>query len=596
MGKITLKSVYRTHTCNELGAKDIGSEVKLSGWIQRKRDLGGVIFVDLRDHYGITQLVFSEANREQIQDIRTESVIQVSGVVKQREVANQKITTGEIEVHCSSLEVLGPAQMLPFQIAEDDNAPETTRLKYRYLDLRREKLHKNIVLRSNVIRAMREIMQDLGFLELQTPILTSSSPEGARDFLVPSRFHPGKFFALPQAPQQFKQLLMVSGFDRYFQIAPCFRDEDPRADRSPGEFYQLDIEMAFADQEDVFSVVETCLDEVFARFSKNTFTRKPFPRISFADSMAWYGTDKPDLRVSVKLQDVTTLFKQSHFKVFASEIANGGQIIALPFTVEAAPSRKFFDNTVAEFKDLCGKGLAYLIFENGECRGSISKFVSEEEVQALKTELQFKEDGVTVIFLAAGVAKDILPSLGKLRVDLGKHFDQMERDIFKFCWITDFPMYVPDEETGAVTFSHNPFSMPQGGMKALEEQDPFTILAYQYDVVCNGFELSSGAIRNHRPDIMYKAFEIAGYSQKVVDEKFGAMINAFKFGAPPHGGIAPGIDRIVMLLAGEQTIREVIAYPMAQTVEDLMMGAPSVVSEKQLRDVHIQLAPIKEGS
>jgi len=585
---VKLSSSFRTHTCNELRLKNVGAEVILSGWVHRKRNLGGVVFVDLRDHYGITQVVFSDDMLAVIQDVRLESVIKVSGKVQKRE-SSSKIETGDIEIRCEKMEVLSTAQILPFQVADDDNAPETTRLKYRFLELRREKLHKNIVLRSNVVKAMREIMQAQGFTELQTPILTSSSPEGARDFLVPSRFHPGKFFALPQAPQQFKQLLMVSGFDRYFQIAPCFRDENPRADRSPGEFYQLDIELAFADQEDVFNAVENCIDELFARFSKKPFTRKPFPRISFADSMSWYGNDKPDLRVNVKLQNVTDIFKATEFKVFASELAEHGEIIALPFVVDTVPSRKFFDETVAKFKDACGKGLGYLIFENGVARGGLSKFVSENELAALKTNLVIPTNGCAVVFLAAGKAKEILPVLGKFRVELAVHFGQIEEDVYRFCWITDFPMYAPDEETGAVTFNHNPFSMPQGGLEALETMDPFDILAYQYDLVCNGIELSSGAIRNHRPDIMYKAFQLAGYDRETVDEKFGGMIQAFKFGAPPHGGIAPGVDRIVMLLADESTIRDVIAFPMAQTVEDLMMGAPSEVLAEQLKELHIQI-------
>ena len=586
--EVNLASEYRSHTRGELRVEDTGKTVTLSGWVQKKRDLGGLIFVDLRDHYGITQVVFADEMRSKIQDVRLESVIKVHGKVSERTgtMINHTMETGSVEILCDSIEVLSDAEILPFQVAEDDNAPETTRLKYRFLELRRKELHENIILRSKVIQAMREIMQRQGFMEIQTPILTSSSPEGARDFLVPSRFYPGKFFALPQAPQQFKQLLMVSGFDRYFQIAPCFRDEAPRADRSPGEFYQLDIEMSYVGQEEVFHAVEVCIDELFSRFSKWPHNETPFPRISFADSMAWYGNDKPDLRVAVKMQDLGDVFAKSSFKVFSEALERGDKIIALPYAVESAPSRKFFDDTIAKFKEASGYGLAYLCFDAETVKGSIAKFVSEEELKVLRD--RYLENGkTTVIFFAAGKASEIRPPLGKLRVELGEAFGQLKREEFKFCWITDFPMYETDEETGQTVFSHNPFSMPQGGMEALETKDPLTILAYQYDLVCNGIELSSGAIRNHRPDIMYKAFEIAGYPKETVDEKFGGMIKAFKFGAPPHGGIAPGVDRIVMLLADKPTIRDVITFPMAQTVEDLMMGAPSTVTQQQLDDLHI---------
>ncbi len=588
--EVNLASEYRTHTCGELRVEDTGKIVTLSGWVQKKRNLGGLVFVDLRDHYGITQVVFADDMREQIQDVRLESVIKVTGKVSERTgtMINHTMDTGRVEVICDKIEVLSEAEILPFQIAEDDNAPETTRLKYRFLELRRKELHENIILRSKVIQAMREIMQRQGFMEIQTPILTSSSPEGARDFLVPSRFYPGKFFALPQAPQQFKQLLMVSGFDRYFQIAPCFRDEAPRADRSPGEFYQLDIEMSYVGQEEVFKAVEVCIDELFSRFSKWPHNETPFPRISFADSMAWYGNDKPDLRVAVKMQDLGDVFAKSSFKVFSEALEKGEKIIALPYAVENAPSRKFFDDTIAKFKEASGYGLAYLCFDAESVKGSIAKFVSEDELKVLRE--RYLENGkTTVIFFAAGKAAEIRPPLGKLRVELGEAFGQLKREEFKFCWITDFPMFETDEETGQTVFSHNPFSMPQGGMEALETKDPLTILAYQYDLVCNGIELSSGAIRNHRPDIMYKAFEIAGYPKETVDEKFGGMIKAFKFGAPPHGGIAPGVDRIVMLLADKPTIRDVITFPMAQTVEDLMMGAPSTVTKQQLDDLHIEI-------
>jgi len=590
-----LHSVYRSHVCSELRVENVGQEVTLSGWVHRKRDHGGVVFVDLRDHYGMTQVVFSGEGREKIQQVRPESVIRVHGTVVRRaaDMVNPKIVTGEIEVHTSDLELLSPAQVLPFQIAEDDNAPETARLRYRFLDLRRERLHANVVLRAQVIAALRDIMQRLGFMEVQTPILTSSSPEGARDFLVPSRFHPGKFFALPQAPQQFKQLLMVAGFDRYFQIAPCFRDEDPRADRSPGEFYQLDLEMSFVEQDDVFEAVEQCFGELFGRFSKWPVSATPFPRVKYADAMQWYGTDKPDLRVPVKMVDVSDLFRDTEFKVFRSELERRGALMALPFKVDVLPPRKFFDDTVENFKKASGRGLGYVIFDADGHKGTIAKFMSEAEVSGLRQAVA--AEGITIVFLAAGPAAQILPPLARFRVEIADYLGQAEREAFRFCWITDFPMYERDEKTGQIVFSHNPFSMPQGGMQALEERDPLSILAWQYDLVCNGVELSSGAIRNHRPDIMYKAFEIAGYAKETVDRKFGGMIRAFNFGAPPHGGIAPGVDRIVMLLAGEKTIREVIAFPMAQSVEDLMMGAPSEVSHEQLAEVHIEVKlPEKE--
>jgi aspartyl-tRNA synthetase len=583
-----LRSVYRTHTAAQLRASDEGSSVTLSGWILRKRDHGGVVFVDLRDNYGVTQIVFNEAGRAAIQDVRVESVITVSGKVVRRDASlvNPKIDTGEVEVHCAEVTVLTTADVLPFQIAEDDKAPEPTRLTYRMLDLRREKLHENILLRSRVIRKIREVMHSLGFNEFQTPILTSSSPEGARDFLVPSRFHPGRFFALPQAPQQFKQLLMVAGFDRYFQIAPCFRDEDPRADRSPGEFYQLDMEMSFVEQEDVFSVGEQLFNEVFPSFTKEYVTPIPFPRIPYDEALQTFGSDKPDFRNPLRIKDVGTVFTDTTFQVFQRVLADSGSIFAIPLPAGQIPARKYFDDTTTFFTQLSGQGIAYLICEDGGWRGSITKFVTPEQQVQLKESL-----GLTngqVVFLGAGKPKEILPHLGRLRTKLGEDLSLLSAG-YHFCWVTDFPMYERDEDSGQIVFSHNPFSMPQGGFAALTDQDPLTIKAYQYDIVCNGYELSSGAIRNHQPELMYKAFAIAGYDQSVVDEKFGGMIRAFKFGAPPHGGMAPGIDRIVMLLAGESAIRDVIAFPMAQSVEDLMMGAPSSVSEKQLRETHIRV-------
>lgn len=583
-----LRSVYRSHTCAELRASHAGSAVTLSGWVLRKRDHGGVVFVDLRDNYGVTQVVFDETGREKVQDIRIESVIQVKGkvVVRDPSLVNAKLPTGEIEIHCTDIELLSAADVLPFLIAEDDNAPEVTRLTFRMLELRRDKVHENILLRSRVIRKIRELMHSFNFNEFQTPILTSSSPEGARDFLVPSRFHPGKFFALPQAPQQFKQLLMVAGFDRYFQIAPCFRDEDPRADRSPGEFYQLDIEMSFVEQEDVFQLGEKLFAQLFPAFTESYVTPLPFPRIPYHTAMTKYGSDKPDLRNPLLIEDVSDVFANTSFQVFQKVLADKGGIYAIVTPPGEVPARKYFDDTVNFFTQLTGKGLAYLICEDAAWRGSVIKFVSPEEQGKLREKLNLQNG--QVIYLGAGKPSETLPALGKLRSKLGED-GKLLAPGYHFCWVTDFPMYERDEESGQIVFSHNPFSMPQGGLQALLEKDPLTINAYQYDIVCNGYELSSGAIRNHQPELMYKAFEIAGYSREVVDEKFGGMIKAFKFGAPPHGGFAPGIDRVVMLLANENAIRDVIAFPMAQSVEDLMMGAPSTVSEKQLREAHIRV-------
>jgi aspartyl-tRNA synthetase len=583
-----LSSIYRTHTCQELRASDAGGTATLSGWVLRKRDHGGVVFVDLRDNYGQTQVVFNSAGLAEIQDIRVESVLRVTGVVKQRDPAmvNTKIETGEIELHCTELELLSASDVLPFQIAEDDKAPEPTRLAYRFLDLRRDTVHENILLRSQVIQKIRERMWAMGFNEFQTPILTSSSPEGARDFLVPSRFHPGKFFALPQAPQQFKQLLMVSGFDRYFQIAPCFRDEDPRADRSPGEFYQLDIEMSFVEQEDIFKLGEQLLHDVFKTFAKDTVTQVPFPRITYHESMNTFGSDKPDYRNPLRISNVTTVFESSSFQVFQKVIADGGGIFAIPMPKMTTPPRKFFDDTIELFKKWSGQGLAYIIVEEAGWKGTVAKFFSPEEQAGLTQQLKL-EPG-QFVFFGAGKPKQVLPHLGRLRTKLGEDFSLLSGG-YHFCWVIDFPMYEWDEDLKQIVFSHNPFSMPQGGLDALNSQDPLDIRAYQYDIVCNGYELSSGAIRNHKPEIMYRAFELAGYTQEQVDDKFGGMIKAFKFGAPPHGGFAPGIDRIVMLLAQENAIRDVIAFPMAQSVEDLLMGAPSVPSEKALKDVHIRV-------
>jgi aspartyl-tRNA synthetase len=583
-----LASTYRTLTCGELRSSHAGQTVTLSGWILRKRDHGGLVFVDLRDNYGQTQVVFNEVGVEEIQSVRVESVIKVTGIVKQRDAAmvNPKIETGEVELHCTSIQVLSSADVLPFMIAEDDKAPEPTRLTYRFLDLRKEKVHENILLRSSVIRKIRELMHGMGFHEFQTPILTSSSPEGARDFLVPSRFHPGKFFALPQAPQQFKQLLMVAGFDRYFQIAPCFRDEDPRADRSPGEFYQCDIEMSFVEQEDVFKVGEHLLSTLFQTFAKDTVTPAPFVRFTYEDSLNTFGSDKPDLRNPLRIKNVSEAFQGTEFQVFKNVLADKGNIHAIALPKMTAPPRKYFDDTIELFKKWSGQGVAYIIVEAAGWRGSIAKFFSAEEQSKLNQMLNLEAG--QVVFFGAGKSKQLLPHLGRLLAKLADDYN-LRTGGYHFCWVYDYPMYEWDEDLRQIAFSHNPFSMPQGGMKAICEQDPLEIKAFQYDIVCNGYELSSGAIRNHEPEIMYKAFEIAGYSRADVDEKFGGMIRAFKFGAPPHGGFAPGIDRIVMLLAQEQAIRDVIAFPMAQSVEDLMMGAPGIPSERALREVHIKV-------
>ncbi|MFH1969610.1 MAG: aspartate--tRNA ligase, partial [Verrucomicrobiota bacterium] len=482
-----------------------------------------------------------------------------------------------------------PAAKLPLQIDTDEDGPEDTRLKYRYLDLRRDRIHRNILQRARVIAFIRQRMQALGFQEFQTPILTSSSPEGARDYLVPSRVHPGKFYALPQAPQQFKQLLMVAGFDRYFQIAPCFRDEDARADRSPGEFYQLDIEMSFVTQDDVFAVVEDVLSNVFQTFSKKPFNAPPFARIPYAEAMLKYGTDKPDLRIPIEMRDLTGLFKESGFNAFRSVVEQGGIVRALPVKAIASQPRSFFDKLTDYAKTLGAKGLAYLVWTDAAVKGPIAKFLTPEQLGVIAKECGVKTGDV--VFFVCDRPRDVNRITADLRVKLGQDLKLIDDQIFRFCWVTDFPMFERDEETGRIIFSHNPFSMPQGGLQALQEQDPLKILAYQYDIVCNGVELSSGAIRNHNPEIMYQAFALAGYDKQAVDERFAGMINAFQLGAPPHGGIAPGIDRIVMLLANEQNIREVIAFPMNQKAQDLMMGAPAGVTEKQLRELHLKVVP-----
>jgi aspartyl-tRNA synthetase len=582
---------YRTHTCGQLRSAHVGSSVKLSGWVFRKRDHGNLLFVDLRDHYGITQVVVDRDSQafKLIEGIKLESVVCIEGEVRARgaDRVNPEIPTGEIEVKATGVELLSEATEVPFPIFGNTEYPEEIRLKNRFLDLRREKLHANIVLRSQVIASLRRRMIDEGFTEFQTPILTASSPEGARDFLVASRIHHGKFYALPQAPQMFKQLLMVAGFDRYFQIAPCFRDEDARADRSPGEFYQLDFEMSFVTQEDVFGAIEPVLSGVFDEFSRGrSVTPPPFPRITYKDSMLKYGSDKPDLRNPIEISDVTEIFKDGSFAVFAKAIESGSVVRAIPAPGAGTRARSFFDSANQWSRDEGYAGLAYINFKGGE-GGGIAKNLGPDRVAQLVAKMGLgPNDGV---FFACDKPSTAAKLAGLVRTRVGTELGLIEQNAFKFCWIVDFPMYEWDEVEKRVIFSHNPFSMPQGEMEALETMNPLDILAYQYDIVCNGIELSSGAIRNHKPEIMYKAFEIAGYDRSVVDEKFKGMITAFKYGAPPHGGSAPGVDRIVMLLADEPNIREVILFPMNQKAEDLMMGAPSYVSEKQLRELRIAI-------
>jgi aspartyl-tRNA synthetase len=586
---------YRTHTCNDLRDTHVGAKVKLSGWVHRKRDHGQLLFVDLRDHYGLTQCVVESghAGFDLLTEVRLESVVIIEGEVVARDASaiNTELPTGQIEIRITGASVESEADPLPMQVNADRELPEETRLRYRFLDLRREKLHNNIVLRSKVIAALRRKMTDKGFMEFQTPILTASSPEGARDYLVPSRVHPGKFYALPQAPQQFKQLLMVSGFDRYFQIAPCFRDEDARADRSPGEFYQLDMEMSFVTQDDVFAAIEPVLYEIFCEFGGGKeVTKPPFVRIPYDESMLKYGNDKPDLRNPIEMYDAGSVWEGSGFGIFNQILASGGIIRAIPAPKTADKPRSFFDKMIGFAQELGAKGLAYIIIdENGEGKGPIAKFLSPEKLQELKDTAKL-QNGDSVFF-ASGAADEATVIAGKVRTEIGQQLELIDSNIFKFCWIVDFPYYEYNKDEGKIEFSHNPFSMPQGGLEALEKQDPLTIKAFQYDIVCNGIELSSGAIRNHKPEIMYKAFEIAGYDNTTVDERFGGMIRAFKFGAPPHGGLAPGVDRMVMLLADEPNIREVIAFPMNQKAEDILMGAPARADEKQLRELNILLSP-----
>jgi aspartyl-tRNA synthetase len=598
---------YRTHTCGALNKSNIGQQVKLSGWLHRKRDHGGVYFIDLRDHYGLTQIVSSDQDPaliklskekyDELTSLSFESVITITGTVVARspETINKELPTGEIEVIIEDFIVESIAETLPLNVNSDLSVSEELRLKYRFLDLRREHLHKNIMLRNKVIAYLRKKMHDLGFMEFQTPILTASSPEGARDFLVPSRLHPGKFYALPQAPQQFKQLLMISGFDRYFQIAPCFRDEDARADRSGGEFYQLDIEMSFVTQEDIFSTIEPVFYDTFREFSNFKVNEAPFPRITYHDAMLKYGSDKPDLRNPILISDVTHIFADSEFTIFREGIKNGSIVRAIPAPNTASQPRSFFDKMIAFAQtELGAKGLGYITFaEDGSAKGPIAKFLDQNKLNELKSVASLNNsDSVFFACEEKNIAEKIA---GKVRTKLGEELDLLEKQSYKFCWVTDFPFYEWSETEKKVDFTHNPFSMPQGGLEALNAADTIekqlSINAYQYDIVCNGIELCSGGIRNHKPELMYKAFEIVGYSKEEVDSKFGGMIKAFKYGAPPHGGLAPGVDRIVMLLADEPNIREVIAFPLNQHAQDLLMNAPNTVSDKHLKELNILVSP-----
>lgn len=585
---------YRTHTCGALRPSDTGAMARISGWVHRVRDHGHLVFVDVRDHYGVTQCV-AEAGAptfDAVAALKPETVVTVTGVVAARdaETVNPKIETGQVEIRIDDLVVQNAAEILPLPVHGEHDYGEETRLRYRFLDLRRERMHRNMVLRSAIIASIRRRMIEQGFLEVQTPILTASSPEGARDFLVPSRLHPGSFYALPQAPQQFKQLVMASGFDRYFQIAPCFRDEDARADRSPGEFYQLDVEMAFIEQEDVFQAVEPVMHGVFAEFSDRAVTPLPFPRIPYAEAMLRYGTDKPDLRIPIEIVDVTAPFAREEvaFKAFKGTIAKGGVVRGIPVKGVADRPRSFFDQMIGFAQGLGAPGLGYIVFADGTGKGPIAKFVPDA-VQRELCAAAGLGDG-DALFLSCDRPDAAAAYAGAVRAELGKRLDLIASDAYRFCWIVDYPMFERDPQTGAIGFSHNPFSMPQGGLEALEGGDPLAVRAHQYDIVCNGVELSSGAIRNHRLDVMVKAFEIAGYGEDEVKRRFGALYNAFRYGAPPHGGIAPGIDRIVMLLADEPNIREIIMFPLNQTAQDLMMGAPGPVSPRHLKELGLALA------
>ena len=589
---------YRTHTCAALRASDVGATVRLSGWVDRTRDHGQLVFLDLRDHYGITQCVSQQgdASFEVMSRLKNESVVTVTGkVVARAEAAvNANLPTGVIEIVVEEIKIESEAKPLPMQVNSDGDFPEATRLTYRFLDLRREKLHRNIMLRSNVIASLRRRMIEQGFMEFQTPILTASSPEGARDYLVPSRVHPGQFYALPQAPQMFKQLLMVSGFDRYFQVAPCFRDEDARADRSPGEFYQLDIEMSFVTQDEVFATIEPVLEGLFTEFGDKKVTAAPFPRIPYDEAMKKYGSDKPDLRNPLIIAGVCNIWRDSDFTIFKQVLAAGGKIRAIPAPGCADKPRSFFDNMIEFAKSQGAKGLAYIGFDaEGAPKGPIAKFLTPEKLEELKQKAGLKNGDA--VFFSSGPKLEAETIAGKVRTRLGEELKLIEEGVFKFCWVVDFPYFEWNEDEKKIDFSHNPFSMPQGGLEALQNaktnEDLLAIKAFQYDIVCNGVELSSGAIRNHQPDIMVKAFEIAGYTREDVQNRFAALFNAFHYGAPPHGGLAPGIDRMVMLLANEPNIREVICFPMNQQAQDLLMQAPNIVDEKALRELHIQLSP-----
>lgn len=583
---------YRSHNCNELRKDDLDKDISISGWINKKRDHGNLLFIDLRDNYGITQCIIDKENKNflDLEKIQLETVIKVSGKVVSRsdEKINKDIETGEIEVVINEFEILGTCKELPMPVFSDQEYAEEIRLKYRFLDLRRKKIHENIILRSKVISYIRNEMTKVGFLEFQTPILTSSSPEGARDFLVPSRLNPGKFYALPQAPQQFKQLIMVSGFDKYFQIAPCFRDEDARADRSPGEFYQLDLEMSFVEQEDVFNVVETLMVNTFKKFSNKKLLYDKFPKISYADAMLNYGSDKPDLRNPLVINDITEIFTREDvsFEIFKKLVKSGSKVRCISTKNTKDKPRSFFDNIDKWAKEQGASGLAYFTFEKEKqlsAKGPIGKFFSHEALEEILK--QTNSEVGDSIFMACGKQNDLEKITSLARDKIAKDLDLIDDDVFAFCWIVDYPMFEKDEVTNKIEFSHNPFSMPQGNLTEENFEKPLDILAYQYDIVCNGIELSSGAIRNHKPELMYKLFSIAGYDKKQVDEKFSGMINALSYGAPPHGGIAPGIDRIVMLLANEKNIREVTMFPMNQNAQDLMMKAPSEVSEEQLKEL-----------
>ena len=587
---------YRSHNCNELRKDDLDKNISISGWINKKRDHGNLLFIDLRDNYGITQCIIDKENKNflDLEKTQLETVIKVSGKVVSRsdETINKEIQTGEIEVVINEFEILGTCKELPMPVFSDQEYAEEIRLKYRFLDLRRKKIHENIILRSKVISYIRNEMTKLGFLEFQTPILTSSSPEGARDFLVPSRLNPGKFYALPQAPQQFKQLIMVSGFDKYFQIAPCFRDEDARADRSPGEFYQLDLEMSFVEQEDVFNVVETLMVNTFKKFSNKKLLYDKFPKISYADAMLNYGSDKPDLRNPLLINDITEIFTREDvsFEIFKKLIKSGSKVRCISTKNTKDKPRSFFDNIDKWAKEQGASGLAYFTFEKKDqlsAKGPIGKFFSHEALEEIMK--QTNSEVGDSIFMACGKQNDLEKITSLARDKIAKDLDLIDDNVFAFCWIVDYPMFEKDEVTNKIEFSHNPFSMPQGNLTEENFEKPLDILAYQYDIVCNGIELSSGAIRNHKPELMYKLFSIAGYDKKQVDEKFSGMINALSYGAPPHGGIAPGIDRIVMLLANEKNIREVTMFPMNQNAQDLMMKAPSEVSEDQLKELGIAI-------